>query len=53
MLPSLSHTVVEVKVSKDEARVFFHVKFMLFQKAAQCGYNRMPGSIDEDHMEMI
>ena len=47
------NVLVEVEVTKAGARVLFRVKFMLFEKAAHRSYNLMPGSIDEEHTEMI
>ena len=47
------NVLVEVEVTKAGPGVFFCVNFMLFEKGAPSGYNLMPGSIDEEHKEMI
>ena len=44
---------VEIEVTKVWDRVYLRVKYMQFEKAAQMGFHLMPGSIDEEHCEMI
>ena len=44
---------IQIEVIKVGARVYLHVKYVQFEKAAQMGYHLMPDSIDEEHFEMI
>ena len=44
---------MEIEVTKVGDRVYLRVKYMQFEKAAQMGFHLMPGSIDEEHCEMI
>ena len=44
---------VEIEITKVGAKVFLRIKFMLFEKATDMGFNLMPGSVDEEHVEII
>ena len=44
---------VEIEITKVRAKVFLRIKFMLFKKAAVMGFDLMPGSVDEEHVEII
>ena len=44
---------VEIEITKVGAKVFLRIKFMPFEKAAVMGFDLMPGSVDEEHVEII
>ena len=44
---------VEIEITKVGAKVFLRIKFMPFGKAAVMGFDLMPGSVDEEHVEII
>ena len=44
---------IQIEVIKVGARVYLHVKYVQFEKAAQMGYHLMPDSIDKEHFKMI
>ena len=44
---------VGIEITKVGAKVFLKIKFMLFEKAAVMGFDLMPGSVDEEHVEII
>ena len=44
---------VEIEITKVGAKVFLRIKFMPFEKAVVMGFDLMPGSVDEEHVEII
>ena len=44
---------LEIEITKVGAKVFLRIKFMPFGKAAVMGFDLMPGSVDEEHVEII
>ena len=44
---------MNVEVEIEITKVFLRIKLLPFEKAAVMGFDLMPGSVDEEHVEII